>query len=142
MSPVRGVAGEARLAGGGVVAVGVDLASVTEVREAVRDFGDSYLKRVFSSNEVSNCVGSGDPAPQLAALFAAKEAVLKILGCEHDQPPWTSIEVCHREEGGFELRLIGSAADMATQRGIDRLAVSVSHDGDLATAVVFAMTAP
>jgi len=120
-----------------VITVGADLADVTEVRKSLRNFGESYLERVFTSSEASYGLQAADPATELACMFAVKEAVVKVLA--DVQLPWTAIEVSPRLEGGLEVRLAGEAAYFAELRGIDSFAVNVSLDGALATAVVFAM---
>lgn len=126
---------------GNFVAVGVDLASVPLVRRSVRDFGDRYLRRIFTLSELTDCYVSEDPAPRLAARFAAKEATIKALTVDGAHPPWTSIEVRRHPTGWCEMHLTGEAARLARERGIDRLAVSLSHEGEMAAAVVVA-TAP
>ena len=122
--------------GGDAVAVGIDLASIEEVRRAVSEFGDRYLHKLFTAHELAECGRRPDPAPRLAACFAAKEAAFKALRLEGPQPPWTSIEVRSEEDGRCVLHLSGAAAQLAWDRGIDKLAVSLTHDGDMAGAVV------
>jgi phosphopantetheine--protein transferase-like protein len=126
-----------------VIAVGVNLASVSQVRRSLRELGESYLERIFTSGEVSHCLQGADPAAQLADMLAAKEAVIKVLACAEAevQAPWTAIELSPRQEGGFEVRLAGLASDFAELRGIDSFALNVSRYEDLATAVVFALGA-
>jgi holo-[acyl-carrier protein] synthase len=124
-----------------VIAVGIDLVSVPDVRQSCCDFGERYLRRVYTAHELEECGQSADPAPRLAARFAAKEATIKALSVEHAQPPWTSIEVWRHPRGWCEIRLTGQAARLAAERRIDRIAVSLSHEGDMAAAVVLATTA-
>ena len=112
--------------------MGIDLTSVAQVRQSLRDFGDRYLHRVFTPTEIADCCASQDPAPHLAARFAAKEATIKALTVEDAQPPWTSIEVRRHPSGWCGIHLTGEAARLAQARGIDRFAVSLSHEGDLA----------
>jgi holo-[acyl-carrier protein] synthase len=77
------------------------------------------------------------PGHRLAARFAAKEAVLKIL--DGPEPaPWTSIEVHRGENDRPELVLSTIAADQARRQGIRHLSVSLSHGGGVATATVVA----
>jgi holo-[acyl-carrier protein] synthase len=123
-----------------LVAVGVDLTSVSQIRHSLRDFGDRFLRRVFTPTEIADCAASHDPAPHLAARFAAKEATIKALRVEDGQPAWTSIEVRRHPSGSCTVHLTGEAARVAGARGIGRLAVSLSHEGDLAAAVVVATT--
>jgi holo-[acyl-carrier protein] synthase len=122
------------------LAVGVDLVRVDEVQAAILAFGDRYLDRVFTAHE--RACAKGDSAVQarhLAARFAAKEATIKALGpCEH-LPAWRSIEV-HRERGGrCTLRLSGHAAELASKAQLSHFAVSLTHEGNLAAAVVIAI---
>jgi holo-[acyl-carrier protein] synthase len=116
------------------IGVGIDLASTDEVRDSIRRFGDRYLKRVYTSGELSDC--GGDPA-RLAARFAAKEATTKALRAP-DRLPWQSIEVQRDLTGAPELALTGAAEVLAAKRGCRRLAVSLTHERDHVAAVVVA----
>ena len=116
--------------------VGIDLTSVTGVREAVAAHGDRYLTRVYTPRELSDC--GGDPA-RLAGRFAAKEAAIKVLRPHRDTAlPWNDIEVLRQPGGHVELRLAGSAAQRAEHEGLAGFSVSLSHEGDTACAVVLA----
>jgi phosphopantetheine--protein transferase-like protein len=90
MSSLPGT-GQASHATRKVITVGADLADVTEVRKSLRNFGESYLERVFTSSEASYGLQAADPATELACMFAVKEAVVKVLA--DVQLPWTAIEV-------------------------------------------------
>jgi holo-[acyl-carrier protein] synthase len=122
-----------------VVAVGIDLAHVSDIRESIAAFGDRYLFRLFTPRELDDCNSSSDPVPRLAARFAAKEATIKALKVEGAQPPWTCMEVWRNPAGWCdEIRLAGNARRLADERGVMRLWVSVSHEDDAAVAVVVA----
>ena len=121
------------------IRVGTDLCSVDEVAESVATFGDRYLQRVYTDDELEYC--GRDPArsaERLAARFAAKEATLKVLRPIDARPEWRSIEVRRDPSGWCELSLTGSAAALAREAGITSLAVSLRHEGGLANAVVVA----
>jgi holo-[acyl-carrier protein] synthase len=121
------------------IRVGTDLCSVDDVAESVATFGDRYLQRVYTDDELEYC--GRDPArsaERLAARFAAKEATLKVLRPIDARPEWRSIEVRRDPSGWCELSLTGSAAALAREAGITSLAVSLSHEGGLANAVVVA----
>ena len=122
-----------------VVGVGIDLAKVSEVRDSIQRFGDRYLNKLFTLDEVDYCRLSADPAPRLAARFAAKEATIKALKVEGAQPAWTSMEVRRSPLGWCdEIRLTGKARTLADERGISRLLVSLSHEDNEAVAIVVA----
>jgi len=134
------------------VRVGVDLVDVGDVADAVGWFGDRYVTRIYTDHEIACCRRPGGDGPDgpgatfamesLAARFAAKEAVLKVLRPVDHQPPWRSIEL-HRMTGGWcEIRLSGQAAARAAEEGIDGFAVSLTHESALAAAVVVAWSAP
>lgn len=119
------------------VAVGVDIASAAQVAESVQRFGNRYLDRVYTRHEQECCGGSSEvQARGLAARFAAKEAVVKVLRPDGDAPEWTSIEVVRSPGGWTDIELTGKARIMADRAGISQLAVSLSHEGDSALAVV------
>jgi holo-[acyl-carrier protein] synthase len=127
------------------LAVGVDLVAVDEVQSAVAHFGDRYLSRVFTEHELACATGKGEVrARHLAARFAAKEATMKVLGPGDRLPAWQSIEVHQDESGRCTLRLYGHASELAKRARLSDFALSLSHEGNLATAVVFALgwTAP
>jgi holo-[acyl-carrier protein] synthase len=124
------------------VRVGIDLVTVAEVAESVASFGDRYLRRVFTPRELSWCRSQvTDPAvpysiESLAARFAAKEAIVKILRPEGPRPEWADIEVVRHPSGWCGVHLTGGAASLADAAGIDRWAVSLTHHAGLAAAVV------
>ena len=132
--------------------VGIDLVSVDEVADSVRHFGDRYVTRIYTSHEIDSCRatagrgGAGGRGPadaaeayaigSLAARFAAKEAVMKVLRPIGEQLDWRTIEI-HRMTGGWcEIRLSGRAVTMAVEAGIEELSVSLTHEASMAGAVV------
>ena len=118
--------------------VGIDLVQVSRIAESVDQFGDRFLQRVFTDDEIAYARSA--PAltdERLAARFAAKEAAMKVIAAGPDAAlPWRDIEVRRLPTGACALRLHGAAAEHARAAGIDELAVSLSHEGDYATAVV------
>ncbi len=127
-------------AGRPAMAVGVDVVTVDEVEDALARFGDRYLRRIFTDHEVACATGGGrERARHLAARFAAKEATMKALGPGDWLPAWRSIEVRQEESGRCSLRLSGHAAALAARAHLSDFAVSMTHEGNLAAAVVFAL---
>ncbi len=115
-------------AGGRVVAVGVDLVDVGRVRVALARHPRRFAARVLSPSEAAYCLTRPDPAPHVAARFAAKEAVIKCLGggCALKE-----IEVVRALSGSPSITLTGRAAERA---GRCAVLVSLSHLADLAAA--------
>jgi len=119
---------------------GCDLQRVDAVSDAIRDFGARYLDRVYTPVEQAS-YATGGPA-SLAARFAAKEAVLKLIGTA-DGVDLRSVEI-RTPHGRPEVHLSGRAAELARQAGIDAddIDVSLSHTGDLALAVAVGLHHP
>jgi len=123
-----------------MLSVGIDLVEIAAVTESVAVHAERYLERVYTPQELHECRapdGTVD-ARGLAARFAAKEAAFKALGAGDDAIPWQSIGVRSDRLGSPSLDLTGAAAALATARGIDELAVSLTHEGPYAAAVVVA----
>jgi holo-[acyl-carrier protein] synthase len=122
--------------------VGIDLVSVAEIAESVEIFGDRYLRRVFTPGELASSRVDGETLrstsslESLAARFAAKEAVVKVLRPEGPRPQWADIEVVRHRGGWCDISLSGRAASLADEAGIAQWAVSLTHHAALAAAVV------
>ena len=127
------------------VRVGIDLVIVTDIAGSIDRFGAKYLERLFTPHELGTCRTAGtDGQPvwsteSLAARFAAKEAVVKVLRPDGPRPDWKSIEIHRSEAGWCEVRLFGRAQVLAGEAGITELAVSLTHEGQMAAAVVVAL---
>lgn len=122
------------------VRVGLDLVEVSRVRSSMQHFGQRFLKRLFSDDEVQYAkLGNDACAERLAARFAAKEAAIKAFALADVGVNWRDIEVCKQADGGCQLVLHGRAAAQAVQLGVTAIALSLSHDGDYAGAVVTAL---
>jgi holo-[acyl-carrier protein] synthase len=125
---------------GTAVRVGADVVSVSQVAESVENFGTRYLGRVYTEHELGSCRGVPVVrAASLAARFAAKEATIKVLRPTGHQPDWRSIEVQRHSGGWCTMALSGHAAALAEEAGIAELSVSLTHEGDIAAAVVVAL---
>ena len=120
------------------VTVGVDLVRIREVADSLERLGDAVdrAKRIFTDDEIAYCAAHPPLAPnRFAARFAAKEATLKALRME-DQGVDFDIEVVRTPRRGTDLALHGAAAEWARAAGWTSSAVSLSHEGDYAIAVV------
>jgi len=122
------------------VKVGIDLVCARSVRDSVAEHAERYLDRVYTRRELEDCADVGGvDSRRLAARFAAKEATIKALGPGRGQAvPWRDVGVRRENDGTVGIELTGSAATLAEERGLEELAVSLTHEGDMAAAVVVA----
>ncbi len=119
-----------------IVSVGLDASDIPRVRQAFERFGDRFLQRVFTEQEIAYCVRRRNPAPHLAARFAAKEAAMKALGTGWAQGVlWRDIEV-YRRDGPPQLRFHGVAAERFRSLGATRALLTLTHADALALAQV------
>ncbi|MGX7676371.1 holo-ACP synthase [Plantactinospora sp. DSM 117369] len=119
-----------------IVAVGIDVVLVDRFARALART-PLLADRLFT--EAERATGSGSPrsAESLAARFAAKEAVAKALGAPVGLR-WHDCEVVADPDGRPWLTVSGTVAAAATERGVQRWHLSLSHDGGIASAMVVA----
>jgi holo-[acyl-carrier protein] synthase len=128
---------------GDTIRVGADLIRAQQVTESIIRFGDRYLQRIYTEHAIASCTGLPSVVDaRLAARFAAKEATIKVLQPTDHQPNWRSMEVRRHDGGWCSMSLSGHAAELAERAGIVDLVVSLTHDEDVAGAVVVAVCRP
>ncbi len=121
-----------------IIGVGTDLVSVPRLRQAVLR-RDRLLDRLFTEAEVAECRRRADPAPHLAARFAAKEACLKALQIGWGGGVrWREVEVAGAGREVPRLVLRGAAAARAAALGVRQTHLSLAHEGEYALAFVVA----
>ena len=114
-------------------AVGIDLIAIPRVRAVIERHNGRFLRRVYTPVEVAFCRGR---VPELAARFAAKEAVMKALGTGARGIAWREIEVLPDRRGKPLVYLYGRAKERAERIGLRALDVSMTHERDFAAAAV------
>jgi holo-[acyl-carrier protein] synthase len=115
---------------------GIDIVETARIRRMVEEHGQRFLDRCFTVGEQAYC--SKNPKryfEHLAGRFAAKEAVLKVLGTGwRGGIAWTDIEILREESGQPRIILTGECARIAKNLGIAHWHVSMSHIETHATA--------
>ena len=120
-----------------IVGTGMDLVSIERIRGFRERRGGRGLGRLFTAAEMGYCMTQADPAPSLAARFAAKEAFFKAVGLGWGiGGDWLEVEVCRAEGGAPSLTVRGRAADAARDRGATRFHLSLTHTAEVAGAFV------
>ena len=122
-----------------ILGLGLDLVNRQRIARLLDRHGAAFLRRVFRDGEVRLGADAGAPsrAAHVAGLFAAKEAAMKALGTGWAQGVgFLQVEVVRQPSGAPALCLHGEARRRADAMGVERLWVSISHDGANAVAVV------
>ena len=118
-----------------MIKCGVDIVRVNRLAEVNPKIRDRFIQRVYTKREQTQMRGSFEG---MSGLFAVKEAVSKALGTGIGKVAWQDIEVVHLPTGEPTLHLHGTAAQVAKAKGLNEWAISISHDGGLAIAMVVA----
>jgi holo-[acyl-carrier protein] synthase len=127
---------------------GVDIVEVSRIERAVERWGERFLRRVYTPAELA---AYGGRAASLAARWAGKEAVGKLLGVglrgmgggeTSAALAWTDIEILSDAFGRPTLTLRGAAAERARALGLGAISVSLSHTREHAVAFAAALAAP
>jgi holo-[acyl-carrier protein] synthase len=119
-----------------IIGLGVDLTDIPRIAQTYAQYGERFLKRVFTDGEIAYCMRRRDPVPSLAGRFAAKEAAMKALGTGHSRGVlWKDVEV-FREYGPPQLRLHGGAAIHAGRLQVAKSLLTITHTDTLAMAQV------
>jgi holo-[acyl-carrier protein] synthase len=121
---------------------GIDIVETSRIRALVDNHGQHFLDRVFTPAE--QAYASKNPKryfEHLAGRFAAKEAVLKVLGTGwRGGIAWTDVEVTKETSGQPRIVLSGECERVAKQQGIERWLISISHIETHATASAIGMS--
>lgn len=119
--------------------VGVDICSVARIKDVHSKYGEKFLRRVLTADEIEY-VKSSDRhfLTRVAVRFAAKEAAVKVLGTGWVGVGWQEVEVKKKRSGEPRLSLTGRAAARAEQLGLTHFELSMSHEKEFAVAFLVA----
>lgn len=120
-----------------IVGIGIDIAEVPRVQEAIQRFGERFLERVFTPGERRYCDSKANRVERYAARFAAKEAAMKALGTGWNHGVrWRDCEVVRMPGGRPTIHFHGKAAEFAVELGVKNAALSITHTKEQAMAQV------
>jgi holo-[acyl-carrier protein] synthase len=118
-----------------VINQGIDLVECARIQEIVDRYGDRFLQRVFTPKELDYCLPRKRRWEHLAGRFAAKEAILKVLGTGwRDKIAWTDMEIVNLPGGQPQVTLTGEPVEICKKLGITRILLSISHTDHYAVA--------
>ena len=121
-----------------MIGLGIDAVEIDRFRR-VLERRPGLAGRLFTDAERAYGNRFSDPAPRLAARFAAKEAVMKALGVGLGAFAFRDVEVVKAPSGAPSVSLTGRAADLAARRGVTSWHLSLTHTGLVAEAVAVAL---
>ncbi len=123
-----------------IVAHGIDLVDCPRIEEMLKRHSQRFVDRVFTAAEQSYAQSNKDPVEKFAGRFAAKEAILKLMGTGwRGKIAWTDIEVVNNNSGQPEVTLSGEVKKIADKLGIEHISVSITHTANFAIASAVAL---
>ena len=117
-----------------IVGVGIDLIQIEKIAKNIHS--KTYLRKIFTESEITDCKSVANSAECFAGKFAAKEAFMKAIGKGIHQEVWfTQIEVLNEESGAPYVRVNGEAESSMNQLGAKNIHISITHTKNTAAAV-------
>lgn len=125
-----------------LVGIGTDLARIQRFSDLLERRGAGISQRLLTPAEQAGLAQAANPGAFLAKRFAAKEALLKALGTGlRTGLSWQQMEVSNDALGKPVMTLSGRAAEMAAEKGVARVHLSLSDEQEHALAFVVLETA-
>ena len=118
-----------------IYGIGIDIVKIDRIRSAAEKWGDSFIEKILTANEISYCYGKNDPYPSLAVRFAAKEALIKAVGAEVSVK-MKDIEVSNDKKGRPSIRVSNQLELFFKDKKIVRCHLSLSHEKEFGVASV------
>ena len=111
-----------------ILGIGIDIVETARIERSLERFGERFLHRVFTDGEIEYCQSMKFPARHFAARFAAKEAVSKAFGTGIGRAMgWRDIDIHRKAHGEPFVVLEGGAKQLANERSVRAVWISLSH---------------
>lgn len=119
-----------------ILGTGIDIIEVERIRTSFEKFGERFVNRILHPAEIAYCLSHKNPAPFIAARFAAKEAISKAFGTGIGAAlGWHDMEVCRKESGEPYVVLHGKGKELLEKRNARVVHISLSHTQNYAAVV-------
>lgn len=124
-----------------IIGIGTDIVEIARIREMIERHGDHFLNRCFTPNEIEYANRHRDAAVRFSGRWAAKEAVVKVLGTGFVQGiTFHDIEVISLHTGQPTVQLSGEALQISQQLNIVEIKLTISHAREYATATAIGVS--
>jgi holo-[acyl-carrier protein] synthase len=117
-----------------VIGIGIDIIEIDRIKDSVDKYGEQFLNKVFTKNEIAYCLSKPDKYQHLGARFAAKEAIYKALASNWTKGvSWQDIEIKNEPNGLPYAVLNGDIKSFLS--GDKGLRISLTHSRDYVASV-------
>jgi holo-[acyl-carrier protein] synthase len=118
-----------------IYGIGIDIVRVQRIQDAVEKWGEKFLLRIYTNDEIAYCYKRKNPYRSLSARFAAKEAFIKAISSGIPLS-FSDIEISNNDTGQPLLKLKGTLDDFVKTKLIKKIYLSLSHEHEYAVACV------
>lgn len=120
-----------------IYGIGTDLVEVNRIGKIIERWGERFIKKIYSQNEIHYCQHKAYPVLHYAARFAAKESFLKSLGIGLGMGvSLKDIEVINNSQGSPQLCMNKKIQGILDKRGVTAVHLSMTHTREHACAIV------
>jgi holo-[acyl-carrier protein] synthase len=125
----------------GKILHGIDLVDFPRIEEMINRHGSHFLDRIFTQTEQQQANAIKNKVERLAGRFAAKEAILKMLGTGwRGKIAWTDIEIVNNHFGQPQVTLSGEVKKIASKLGVEDVSLSITHTANFVIASAVALS--
>src|SRR5262245_43134178 len=122
-----------------IVGIGTQVMECARVRKLIDRHGETFLRQVYTPQEVRSCNDKTHSTEQFTAIWAAKEAVFRALGTTWRRGmAWTDVEVVCENGGPAQVVVTGSTRELLAARGVGPILLTMAHCRTFATATAIA----
>ena len=124
--------------------IGVDMVRIERVDHILHKLSEGAIRRMFAESELKQAELKARPAEYLAGRFAVKEAVFKALAPLLPEKifDFRIVETLNHEDGSPYVVLTEALKAVMKQASVTTIFVSITTEGDYATAFVTATDEP
>lgn len=124
-----------------IIAHGIDLVDFGRIEKMLEKHPQRFLDRVFTATEQADADKTKNRIEKLSGRFAAKEAVMKLIGTGwRDGIAWTDIAVINNPLGQPIVTITGKVKELADEKGIEQITLSITHTSNFAIASAVALS--
>lgn len=121
-----------------VYGIGIDIIEIERIKVSIDKYGEHFINKIFTPNEIVYCESKGNKYQHYAARFSAKEAVSKAFSEAWDNTcGWQSIEVFNEENGKPSVRVFGRLLEFLSTDKEVKLSLTHSHNNVAAVAIIY-----
>lgn len=121
-----------------IIGIGIDIIEIERIKHSVDTFGDAFLNKIYTKNELDYCLSKFNKYQHLAARFAAKEAIYKAIASgQEKEATWKNIEITNEKNGLPIVKFFGKLNEFLSDDKEIKISLSHSDNNVAAVAILY-----